>query len=333
MNVSRTEGFSKYSIAIYLLVLIVFFALITEGRFIEQRNIVNILLQSAINTILAVGMTLVIITGGIDLSVGSVLALCGLVGTDFMMNGLVFGGQTLIPKPEWRAGIPLAVLLSCALGALIGWWNGWLIARWNIAPFIATLATMTVARGTAFVYSDGKPVGNLPEAFNRLGGGTGGEALGVPIPVWIAIVVSWCALIVLRGTPFGRAVYAVGGNEQAARLSGVDVARVKVVVYMLSGFLAGLCGIVQAARLGAGDPKYGEMYELNAIAAVVLGGASLAGGRGGVGGTVVGAMLIGALDNGLVMAGVSAFYQKVVKGAVILLAVWGDVWQRRRNKT
>jgi ribose/xylose/arabinose/galactoside ABC-type transport system permease subunit len=190
---------------------------------------------------------------------------------------------------------------------------------------------MTIARGTAFVYSDGKPVGNLPEAFNRLGGGTGGEVLRIPVPVWIAIIVVLCALILLRTTQFGRAIYAVGGNEQAARLSGVDVARVKITVYMLSGFLAGLCGIVQAARLGAGDPKYGEMYELNAIAAVVLGGASLAGGRGGVGGTVVGAILIGVLDNGLVMAGVSAFYQKVVKGVVILLAVLGDAWQRRQR--
>jgi ribose/xylose/arabinose/galactoside ABC-type transport system permease subunit len=331
MNALKTERFSRYSIAIYLLLLVLFFALITEGRFIEERNIVNILLQSAINTILAVGMTLVIITGGIDLSVGSVLALCGLVGTDIMVNGLVLGGRTLVPKPNPVLGIPMAMLVSCTLGVLIGWWNGWLIARWNIAPFIVTLATMTIARGTAFVYSDGKPVGNLPEAFNRLGGGTGGEVLGIPVPVWIAIIVSLCTLVKLRATQFGRAIYAVGGNEQAARLSGVDVARVKVTVYVLSGFLAGLCGIVQAARLGAGDPKYGEMYELNAIAAVVLGGASLAGGRGGVGGTVVGAILIGVLDNGLVMAGVSAFYQKVVKGVVILLAVLGDVWQRRQR--
>jgi ribose/xylose/arabinose/galactoside ABC-type transport system permease subunit len=331
MNALKTERFSRYSIAIYLLLLVLFFALITEGRFIEERNLVNILLQSAINTILAVGMTLVIITGGIDLSVGSVLALCGLVGTDIMVNGLVLGGRTLVPKPNPVLGIPMAMLVSCTLGVLIGWWNGWLIARWNIAPFIVTLATMTIARGTAFVYSDGKPVGNLPEAFNRLGGGTGGEVLGIPVPVWIAIIVALCTLVMLRTTQFGRAIYAVGGNEQAARLSGVDVARVKVTVYVLSGFLAGLCGIVQAARLGAGDPKYGEMYELNAIAAVVLGGASLAGGRGGVGGTVVGAILIGVLDNGLVMAGVSAFYQKVVKGVVILLAVLGDVWQRRQR--
>ncbi len=314
-----------------MLALVFFFAVLTEGRFIEQRNLINILLQSAINTILAVGMTLVIVTGGIDLSVGSLLALCGLVGTDLMMNGLVLGGRTVLPKPDLAQGIALAVLVSCLLGALIGWWNGWLIAHWKVAPFIATLATMTIARGAAFVYSDGKPVGNLPDAFNRLGGGAGGEVLGVPIPVWIAIIVSCVALVLLRYTRFGRAVYAVGGNEQAARLSGVNTARVKMTVYVLSGLLAGLCGIVQAARLGAGDPKYGEMYELNAIAAVVLGGASLSGGRGGVGGTVVGAMLIGVLDNGLVMAGVSAFYQKVVKGVVILLAVLSDVWQRRRG--
>lgn len=324
---------SRYSIALYLLALIVFFAVLTDGRFVEGRNLVNILLQSAINTILAVGMTLVIITGGIDLSIGSVLALCGLVGTDIMMNGLVLGGRTLVPKPDLSQGVVIALVTSCLLGTLIGWWNGWLIARWNVAPFIATLATMIIARGAAFVYSDGKPVGNLPDAFNRLGGGAGGEVLRIPIPIWIAIFVALCALILLQGTRFGRSIYAVGGNEQAARLSGVDVARVKIAVYVLSGFLAGLCGIVQAARLGAGDPKYGEMYELNAIAAVVLGGASLAGGRGSVGGTVIGAVLIGALDNGLVMAGVSAFYQKVVKGVVILLAVLGDVWRRRYNKT
>lgn len=321
----------RFSIALYLLALVLFFAMLTEGRFIEQRNLINILLQSAINTVLAVGMTWVIVTGGIDLSVGSVLALCGLVGTDLMMNGLVLGGKVLLPKPTLTQGISLAILVSCVLGALIGLWNGWLIARWNIAPFIVTLATMTIARGTAFVYSDGKPVGNLPDAFSRLGGGADGELIGIPLPIWIAAMVSVVSLILLRYTELGRAVYAVGGNEQAARLSGVNVSAVKMSVYVLCGLLAGLCGIVQAARLGAGDPKYGEMYELNAIAAVVLGGASLSGGRGGVGGTVAGAMLIGVLDNGLVMAGVSAFYQKVVKGVVILLAVLGDVWQRRRR--
>jgi ribose/xylose/arabinose/galactoside ABC-type transport system permease subunit len=248
-------------------------------------------------------MTMVILTEGIDLSVGSVVALAGVVGADLIASG--------VP-------LPVAVLAAVAAGALVGLFNGASIVYLRVAPFIATLATMTAVRGLAYLYTDGVSVGNLPDTFTRWGNGRIGP---LPIPVLVAAVVVAGTWLLLSRTVFGRRVYAVGGNEEAARLSGVRVGRIKIGVYTLMGALAALGGVMLAARLGAGDPKAGQLFELTAIAAVVVGGTSLSGGRGTVIGTVLGALIIGVLDNGLVLLDVSAFYQMVVKGLVILAAV------------
>jgi len=288
-----------------------FLALATpSGTFLSGRNLVFVLLQISVNTILASGMTMVILSKGIDLSVGSVVALSGVVGADLVAQG-------------WP--VPLAAAVAIGIGALVGLVNGASIVYLRVAPFIATLAMMTAARGLAYLYTDGVSVGNLPEAFTVWGNGRIGP---VPIPVLVAAVVVGGTAILLGRTVFGRRLYALGGNEEAARLAGVRVGRAKIVIYTLMGALAALGGILLAARLGAGDPKAGQLFELTAIAAVVVGGTSLAGGRGGVWGTVLGALIIGVLDNGLVLMDVSAFWQMVVKGLVILGAVALDRGRR-----
>ncbi len=281
-----------------------FLALATPPQtFVSGRNVMFVLLQISVNVILAAGMTLVILSAGIDLSVGSVVALAGVIGADLVGSG--------VP-------IPLAVLAALAAGGLVGWVNGASIVYLRVAPFIATLATMTAARGLAYLYTDGVSVGNLPASFTVWGNGRVGP---VPVAVLVAAAVVVFVWLLLTRTVFGRRVYAVGGNEEATRLSGVRVGRVKLGVYVLMGVLAALGGLLLAARLGAGDPKAGQLFELTAIAAVVVGGTSLSGGRGGIWGTVLGALIIGVLNNGLVLLDVSAFYQMVVKGLVILAAV------------
>lgn len=281
-----------------------FLAIATPANtFLSGRNLVFVLLQISVNTVLAAGMTMVILSEGIDLSVGSVVALAGVVGADLVASG--------VP-------IPVAAFIAVGVGALAGLINGASIVYLRVAPFIATLATMTAARGLAYLYTGGVSIGNLPDAFTRWGNGRIGP---IPIPVIVAAVVVVVTGVVLGRTVFGRRLYAVGGNEEAARLSGVKAGRIKIWVYVLMGALAALGGLLLAARLGAGDPKAGQMFELTAIAAVVVGGTSLSGGRGGVWGTVLGALIIGVLDNGLVLLDVSTFYQMVVKGLVILAAV------------
>ncbi|MHC5025056.1 MAG: ABC transporter permease, partial [Planctomycetota bacterium] len=259
--------------------------------------------QISVNTVLASGMTMVILSRGIDLSVGSVVALAGVVGADLVARGLP---------------VPVAAAVTIGVGALVGLVNGASVVFLRVAPFIATLATMTAARGLAYLYTDGVSVGNLPGSFTVWGNGRLGP---VPIPVIVAAAVVVITAVLLGRTVFGRRLYALGGNEEAARLSGVRVGRMKLAVYTAMGVLAALGGLLLAARLGAGDPKAGQLFELTAIAAVVVGGTSLTGGRGGVWGTVLGALIIGVLDNGLVLMDVSAFWQMVVKGLVILGAV------------
>ncbi len=231
------------------------------------------------------------------------VALAGVVSADLAVSGMP---------------APVAAAAGVAVGAVIGLINGGSIVYLRVAPFIATLATMTAVRGLAYLYTDGVSIGNLPSGFTWWGNGKVGP---VPIPVLVAATVVVAMALLLGRTVFGRRLYAVGGNEEATRLSGVRVGRVKVAVYTLTGALAALGGVLLAARLGAGDPKAGQLFELTAIAAVVVGGTSLAGGRGGIWGTLLGALIIGVLDNGLVLLDVSAFYQMVVKGAVILGAV------------
>nr|WP_050807033.1 ribose ABC transporter permease [Acetonema longum] len=277
-----------------------------SDRFLTVDNLLNVARQVSINAIISVGMTLIILTGGIDLSVGSILAFSGSITA-----GLLAGGQAILP----------AILAGVAAGAILGLINGLLVARAGIPPFIATLGTMTAARGFTLVYTDGRPITGMEEAFRFLGGG---YLASIPVPVVIMAAIFLAAYIMLTQTRFGRYIYAIGGNEEAARLSGINTKKILLAVYTLGGVLAGFSGIIMASRLNSAQPTAGTGFELDAIAAVVLGGTSTAGGVGTVGGTLIGAMIIGVLDNGLNLLNVSSFYQQVAKGAVILLAVYVD---------
>lgn len=277
-----------------------------SDRFFTVNNILNVLRQVSINTIIAGGMTLVILTGGIDLSVGSVLAFSAA-----LMAGLVAGG----------APPAMAVLTGLGAGAILGLVNGLLVTRGRVAPFVATLATMTIARGLTLVYTEGRPITGLPASLRALGTAYLGP---IPVPIILMAVVVGLVYLVLAHTPFGRFLYAVGSNEEAARFAGIAVGRVKLWAYTLGGLAAALAGAILTGRLNSAQPTAGGGFELDAIAAVVLGGTSLSGGQGGVLGTVVGALIIGILDNGLNLLNVSSFYQQVAKGAVILLAVLID---------
>ncbi|ETP70786.1 ribose ABC transporter permease [Planococcus glaciei] len=290
------------------LILIILIISILEPRFLATSNLLNVLRQVSMNALIAFGMTFVILTGGIDLSVGSILALTGAVTAGMMASGM---------DPI------LAMLIGLLLGAVLGAINGIIIAKGKVAPFIATLATMTIYRGLTLVYTEGRPISGLGDnmAFQMLGKG---YFLGIPIPV-VTMLISFAILyFILKKTTFGRRVFAVGGNEEASILSGINADRVKIYVYALVGLLAGLASLILTSRLNSAQPTAGEMFELDAIAAVVLGGTSLTGGRGWIVGTLIGALIIGVLNNGLNLIGVSSFFQQVVKGAVILLAVLLD---------
>ena len=305
----RLGLFQKIGPLMGLGAIVIVLSFISED-FLTITNIFNVLRQISINALLAFGMTFVILTGGIDLSVGSILALSGALSA-----GMIAGGTDPI----------LAVLAGLAAGTLMGAANGLLVAKGRVAPFIATLATMTIYRGLTLVYTEGRPITFSNETFSLLGKG---YFLEIPVPV-IWMLLSFLILsFLLRNTTFGRHIYAVGGNEEAAVLSGIRADRVKIRVYAISGLFASLAGIILTSRLSSAQPTAGVAYELDAIAAVVLGGTSLAGGRGWIAGTLVGAMIIGVLDNGLNLLNVSSFYQQVVKGGVILLAVLLD---RSRN--
>ncbi len=281
-------------------------------KFLTTDNLITVVRQITINGILAVGATYVLLTGGVDLSLGSVVALSGVVAASFAHPG----------------AFPLIVPLAMGVlaGACCGFANGLVVTRGGVAPFIVTLGMMTVARGLALVLSGGRPVSNLRPEFNVLGSG---ECLGLPLPVWILALIAVGAFVHLRHTHTGRGFYAVGGNELAARASGLRVDALKTYAYTICGTLAGLAGVVLAARVTTGQPNAGVAYELDAIAAVVIGGTSLSGGVGGVGGTLLGALLIGILNNGLDLLNVSSYYQQIVKGLIIIGAVWLD---RRANR-
>ncbi len=304
-----------YVIVIALAVMSIYFALDARG-FATLENFTNILNQNSVYIILAVGMTVVIITGGIDLSVGSLVAISAVICADVAKR---------LELLSWGI-IPIAWLVALGVGSTLGAFNGAMVIAFRIPPFIATLAMMTMARGAANIYCDARPIGHLPAAFKLIGTGTVGT---IPVPVFIMAILSASLFVITRYTVFGRYVYAVGGNEEAARLSGINVKAVKFWVYVISGMFSGICGIILASRLGSGDPKLGFMYELIAIAAVVLGGTSLMGGRGSVIGTVFGALFMGVLENGLLLKGVPTFYQWVVKGLVILVAVVIDQLKKR----
>jgi len=286
---------------------------ILRPGFLTVSNGINLVRQISINGILAVGVTFVLLTGGVDLSLGSLVALTGVAAASFAHPAQF---PVIVP-------VAIGVFAGAACGAL----NGVVITLGRVAPFIATLGMMTAARGLALLISEGKPVSNLSAGFTVLGSG---QVLGVPVPVLILCLVALAASIVLGQFRMGRYLYAVGGNQSAARASGVRVNRVKMFAYTLCGALAGLAGVVLAARITTGQPNAGVGYELDAIAAAVIGGTSLSGGTGGVGGTLLGALLMGVINNGLDLLNVPSYYQQIVKGVIIVGAVWLD--RSRQNK-
>lgn len=304
---SNQSLFQKIAPFIGLIAIIAIITILNPG-FLAVSNLMNVLRQVSINALIAFGMTFVILTGGIDLSVGSILALTGALTAGMMASGI---------DPIF------AMLVGLLLGAALGAINGLIIAKGKVAPFIATLATMTIYRGLTLVYTEGRPISGLGDnvPFQMLGKG---YFLGIPVPVVTMIISFGILYFVLKKTTFGRRVYAVGGNEEASILSGINTGRIKIYVYSLVGLLAALASIILTSRLNSAQPTAGQMFELDAIAAVVLGGTSLTGGRGWIVGTLIGALIIGVLNNGLNLIGVSSFFQQVVKGAVILLAVLLD---------
>nr|WP_281004424.1 ribose ABC transporter permease [Maridesulfovibrio salexigens] len=297
----------KTLIALVVMIVIVSFL---NPNFFTTGNILNILRQTAINAVMAVGMTLVILTAGIDLSVGSVLALCGAVGASLI-----------------AAQMPVIVAVGAALGAgaILGGISGVIIAKGKVQAFIATLVSMTLVRGLTLVYTDGRPISTgfteVADSFAFIGTG---YLLGIPFPIWIMAFTFGAAWYLLNHTRLGRYIYALGGNEEATRLSGINVDRIKIAVYAIAGFLSALSGLIVTSRLSSAQPTAGYGYELDAIAAVVLGGTSLMGGKGTIMGTLLGALIIGFLNNALNLLDVSSYYQMIAKALVILLAVLVD---------
>ncbi|MGB6431791.1 MAG: ABC transporter permease [Candidatus Acidiferrales bacterium] len=315
--------------AVVALVLLLLLFSISTSTFLTANNLTILAKHVAITAILAIGMTFVVITGGIDLSVGSVAGLAGMVAGALLTRGLLFSGTHGAVYP----GVATVIVLSLLVGALVGLLNGLLVVRFGVAPFIATLGTLYIARGAALLISNGATFPNLggDPARHNTGFLVLGQAafLNIPLPVWIMIALAIVASVVADKTPFGRHVYAVGGNERAALLSGIRVGRVKIVSYVISTVCAAMVGLIIASQLEAAHPATGESFELNAIAAVVLGGTSLMGGRGSVFGSLAGAFVIGVLADGMVMLGISEFWQMVIKGVVIVLAVAVDQLQTK----
>ena len=302
VRVNWRELFARFGLVLALIALVIVLSLLSD-RFMTQSNLVNVLRQISINAIIAAGMTVVIIGRGIDLSVGSLLALTGVVGAALAVGGL-------------PAGIAIAAALG--LGLAMGVFNGAFVAYAGVAPFIVTLAGLTIFRGMALAFTDGRPISGLPPVFRTIGYGS---FLGLPVPVWIMVGFLLLTHVILKYTALGRSIYAIGGNEEAARLSGIPVRRVLLFTFAYSGLAAALASVVLNGRLNSAQPSAGVMFELDAIAAVVVGGTSLFGGKGGVFGTLVGALIIGVINNGMNLLNVPSFYQQIVKGGVILGAL------------
>ena len=309
----QSIGFDKlrqFGLLAALVVLLVVFSFASE-YFFTTSNLINVARQMSITAIVAVGMTFVIIAGGIDLSVGSTVALGGVISADVLH----------------RSGSPaLAVAAGIVTGIVVGTFNGVVTARGRIAGFITTLATMQAIRGLGYIYTGGNPVSAFDKSFTAIGVDS---VLGIPIPILIMLVVVGIGYLLLNRTRFGRYVYAVGGSETASRWTGLRVARVQSLVYVITGMLAGLAGVVLAARLGSGQPAAGQGFELDVIAAVILGGTSLVGGKGKISGTLIGVVLVAVLSNGLTLLDVSTYWQMVIKGAIILAAVILDTRARK----
>ncbi|BCL74406.1 hypothetical protein JHS3_01420 [Jeongeupia sp. HS-3] len=306
---SAAERYKRFSLSpvffpLIGLVLVCIAMAATTEHFFDPDNLVNIARQVSVNAIIAVGMTCAILSGGIDLSVGAVMALAGT-----LMAGLMVAGM----PPE------AAIVIGLGVGLVFGVANGFFVAYAGMPPIIVTLATMGIARGLALIYTGGYPIDGLPDWFAFFGSG---HVLGIQAPVLIMALVFVAAYVLLDHTPVGRYIYAIGGNEEATRLSGVRVPRYKLLVYGLSGLTASIAGLVLTSRLMSGQPNAGVSFELDAIAAVVMGGTAISGGRGSIVGTLIGAVMLGVLNNGLNMMGVSPYVQNIIKGVIILLAIY-----------
>ncbi|EPD6199303.1 ABC transporter permease [Enterobacter hormaechei] len=288
-----------------LLIIIVTFSFLSPV-FFTLPNLLNILQQSSINAIIALGMTLVIISGGIDLSVGPAAALSAVLGATLMVAG--------VP-------VPLAVMATLGIGALCGVFSGTLVAYAGLQPFIVTLGGLSLFRAMALIFTDGNPIFGIPMEFRNV---INGMVFGIPVPILIVVAIALILWVVMNKTPLGEYILAVGGNEEAARVAGVPVKRTKVTVYVLSGLLAALAALILIGRLGAAEPTLGNLWELDAIAAAAIGGASLMGGKGSVLGTIIGAIILGALRNGLTLLNIQAFYQLLATGLIIIIAMLID---------
>jgi inositol transport system permease protein len=300
----------KFGVFLILIAMIIVMSILTPF-FFTAGNLLDIVRQVSIVGITAIGATLVLITAGVDLSPGSVIGLTSVAAGMYAQTG---------------TSIFIPIILGIVVGALAGLVNGFLITKGSIAPFIATLAMMTAARGLAMLVSGGHPVSVTNEAFGFIGGG---DLAGIPVPIIIFLVLGIIFHIILTKTKLGKWTYAIGGNEQAAIVCGLNVAKVKLILYTLAGLLAGIGSVILTSRVGSGDPNSGVGYELDAITAAVIGGTSLSGGIGTIPGTIVGALIIGVMNNGLDLLGVSSYWQSILKGVIIALAVFLDT---RRNK-
>jgi ribose/xylose/arabinose/galactoside ABC-type transport system permease subunit len=327
-QINIAEAAMKLRAYIALIILFVFFSF-TTPNFLSLTSVIAMVRHIALNAIIAIGATFVILTGGIDLSIGAVIGFSGMIAGGFINQGIKLDvlGITIFP---W---VPVIVLTTVVIGILIGFINGLLVSKFNVTAFIATMGTMYIFRGFALLRSGGATFPNLQgraelrnTGFPWIGSGF---ILGIPFSIFLMVVLALIMVYVAKKTPYGRHVYAVGGNENAARLSGIKVDKVKTIVFMISGGCAAIVGLIISSELVAAHPATGESYEMNAIAATVLGGTSLAGGRGTVGGAVLGAFVIGILNDGMVMMGVSSFWQTVIKGVVIILAVILDQLQNK----
>jgi ribose/xylose/arabinose/galactoside ABC-type transport system permease subunit len=318
MGWSASQIMSRYGITLVLLVLIIALSILSpiirgEQFFLTPRNLIQVGLQAAINAIIAVGMTFVITSGGIDLSVGSVVALAGVVAA--------------IAMRDWGVGPVGGFLVAVGVGLLCGAFNGLLITRVGLPPFIATLGTMGMFRGAALVISEGLAIYGFGREFSQIFAGT---FLGIPTPVIAAFLVALIFYFVLNHMKFGKYTIAIGGNEETSRVAGIPVGKYKMGIYMLSGLLTGVAAALLLARLSSGDPTYGSFFELDAIAAVIMGGTSLAGGEGTIGGTMVGALIISLVQNGMNLFNVPSYWQQIIVGSVIVLAVMLDQWRRKQ---
>jgi inositol transport system permease protein len=317
--------FNKYGIFLVFIAMLIV-ASILSPAFLSKTNLINVVRQMSVVGLIALGVTGVIVSAGIDLSSGSVVGLSAVVAA------------SLSQLPDYPAAfykglqVPLfgAILAACGVGALVGLINGSLVAKTRIPPFIATLGTLTAIRGLALLYTGGRPISDLTDGYNFIGQG---DLFGIPVPILLLVLMALVTHVLYSQTKFGKYVYAIGGNEQAARVSGINVGKYKMLMYVYAGFLAGLAGLVVSARIGSGQPGLGQGYELDAIAAAVIGGASLsAGGIGTVAGTVVGALIIGVLNNILDLTNVSAYWQQIIKGCIIVGAVILDQLKHHGSK-